>query len=137
MNKYMEEAYKESIKAYKKNEIPVGAVIVYKDKIISKAYNNRQSSYNLLGHAEINAILKAEKKIKDWRLDKCDMYVTLLPCEMCQLLIKESRINNVYYLISNENVQKKMVNITQTNDCIEIKEKYEEIIDNFFKKLRK
>lgn len=137
MNKYMEEAYKESIKAYKKNEIPVGAVIVYKDKIISKAYNNRQSSYNLLGHAEINAILKAEKKIKDWRLDKCDMYVTLLPCEMCQLLIKESRINNVYYLINNENVQKKMISIIQTNDCIEIKEKYEKIFDNFFKKLRK
>ncbi len=135
INKYMQIAYNEAIKAYKKNEIPVGVVIVKNNKIISKAHNNRQYKYNVLGHAEINAILKAEKNIKDWRLDGCIMYVTLAPCQMCQMVINESRIDKVYYLLEQNN-QNNIENIMQTNDCIFLKKEYQKIVDNFFKKLR-
>ena len=127
--KYMEIAYKESLKANKKNEIPVGAVIVKNNKIISKAKNNRQKKYNVLGHAEIIAILKAEKKLKDWRLDGCTLYVTLEPCDMCYKIINESRIDKVEYLVSKNKVVNKKYK--------ELSNKYQEKLVHFFKKLRK
>lgn len=135
--KYIELAYKEALKAYKKAEIPVGCVIVKNSKVISKSHNNRQNKYIVIGHAEINAIVKAEKKLKDWRLDGCDLYVTLYPCNMCQYIINESRISNIYYLLNND---KSDINLS--NNYIKVKNnelssKYNEIIDNFFKKLRK
>ncbi len=130
---YMEQAYKEALKAYKKKEIPVGVVIVKDNKIISKAFNNRQKKCNVLGHAEIKAIQKAEKKLKDWRLNDCDMYVTLEPCKMCEMIIKECRINNVYYLL-NQNKDNHI--FKQTNICNRLKLKYQKLIDNFFKNLR-
>ncbi len=133
MIEYMEQAYKEALKAYKKKEIPVGVVIVKDNKIISKAYNNRQKKCNVLGHAEIKAIQKAEKKLKDWRLNDCDMYVTLEPCKMCEMIIKECRINNVYYLLSQSKDNHIFI---QTNICNELKLKYQKLIDNFFKNLR-
>ena len=135
INKYMQIAYNEAIKAYKKNEIPVGALIVKENKIIAKSHNNRQYKYNVLGHAEINAILKAEKKLKDWRLDDCTMYITLAPCQMCQMIINESRIEKVFYLLEQKN-QINAKNITQTNDCEQLKREYQKIMNNFFKKLR-
>ncbi len=136
MDKYMEVAYEEALKAYKKNEIPVGAVIVKNHKIIAKAHNNRQYKSNVLGHAEINAILKAEKKIKDWRLNECIMYVTLKPCNMCKTIIDESRINKVYYLLDQDNQKYVDDKITQTNVCNNILDNYEKIIEKFFKKMR-
>ena len=136
MNKYMKIAYKEALKAYRKDEIPVGAVIVHNNKVVAKAHNDRQKKYNVLGHAEINAILKAEKKLKDWRLDKCEMYVTLEPCKMCQMIIEESRINKINYLISQKKDTKNNIKYIQTNDCNNIKEEYKKILNNFFKKLR-
>ena len=136
MNKCMEIAYKESLKAYNKNEIPVGAVIVHNNKVIAKAHNDRQKKYNVLGHAEIKSILKAEKKLKDWRLDECEMYVTLEPCKMCQTIIEESRINKIYYLISQKNDTKNNNKYIQTNDCEKLREQYQKVINNFFKKLR-
>ena len=135
INEYMKIAISEAIKSYKKNEIPVGAVIVKNDKVIAKAHNNRQYKYNVLGHAEINVILKAEKKIKDWRLDGYTMYVTLAPCKMCQMIIKESRIDKVYYLLDQQN-QNNTENIIQTNICKKLKNDYQKIVNNFFKKLR-
>lgn len=135
INKYMQIAYNEAIKAYKKNEIPVGAVIVKNNKVIAKSHNNRQYKYNVLGHAEINAILKSEKKLKDWRLDGCTMFVTLAPCQMCQMIINESRIDKVYYLLEQKN-QNNIKNIIQTNDCNKLKKEYQKIVDNFFEKLR-
>ena len=135
--KYLLKAYRESLKALKKREIPVGCVIVKNDKIISKAYNNRQNKYTLLGHSEINAILKAEKKLKDWRLDGCAMYVTLFPCKMCQLFINESRINKVYYLVNNDNI--KEINndlFIKINNMSNLSEEYSNILKNFFKKMR-
>ena len=87
-------------KAYKKGEIPVSAVILDQEgKLVSSAFNCRQKQYNVLGHAEISCILKAEKKIRDWRLDGYYMIVTLEPCNMCSMIIKESRLDKVYYFL--------------------------------------
>lgn len=131
MKKYFKIAYKEAIKAYKKGEIPVGAIIVKNDKIIAKSHNNRQKSYNILGHAEINTIIKAEKRLKDWRLDGCTMYVTLEPCEMCQTIIKESRLDNVFFLLAKTKEKN-----NDLKECYEITEKYGNLLQDFFKKLR-
>ena len=91
---------KNAVKAYKKGEIPVSAVILDQNgKLISDSFNNRQNKYNVLGHAEVNAIVKAEKKIKDWRLDGYYMIVTLEPCNMCSMIIKECRLDKVYYFL--------------------------------------
>ena len=137
MKNFMEIAYKEANKAYKKKEIPVGAIIVKENKIIAKSCNNRQKKHYLLGHAEINCILKAEKKLKDWRLDNCEMYVTLEPCEMCKTLIKHSRLKKVYYLLSqNENSQINPL-FLQTNDCDELTFEYKRLLTSFFKEFRK
>ena len=94
--KFMEEALKEAKKAYKKDEVPVGAVIVKDGKIISRAHNLRESKNMATAHAEILAIEKASKKISSWRLVDCDMYVTLEPCTMCMGAIISSRIRNLY-----------------------------------------
>lgn len=92
-------------KAIKKSEVPVAAVIVRNNKIISKAYNRVNKKNNILMHAEIIAIKKASKKIKNWRLNDCVLYVTLEPCSMCKEVIKKSRINKVYYF-SKQNKEK-------------------------------
>ncbi len=95
--KYMKAALKEAEKAYKKGEVPVGAVIVFNDKIIARAHNLKTSAKQATHHAEIIAIEKASKKIKDWRLDQCDMYVTLEPCPMCAGALIQARINKVVF----------------------------------------
>ncbi len=136
-NNYIELIYKEACKAYKKNEVPVGAIIVCNDKIIAKAHNNKQSYYDVLGHAEINCIKKASRKLRDWRLDNCIMYVTLAPCKICQSVIKESRISKVYYLINNNKYDIAQDNITQTNVCNDINDKYKKMLEQFFKNMRK
>ena len=83
MNKYMSAAIAQAQKAFEKQEIPVGAVIVKNGEIVSRGYNKRESSQNATFHAEIIAIQKACKKLKSWRLDECDLYVSLEPCPMC------------------------------------------------------
>ena len=95
---------KNAEKASKNGEIPVSALIFDKEgKIISWEINRRQGNYNVLGHAEILAILTAEKKIKDWRLNGYSMLVSLEPCDMCSLVIAESRLDLVYYIVSKKN----------------------------------
>ena len=94
--KYMKIAINEAKKAYKKGEVPVGAVIVKNDEIISKAYNLRETKKNSLCHAEILAINKACKKMNNFRLEDCEMYVTLEPCVMCAGAIVQARIKQVY-----------------------------------------
>ena len=93
----MKVALKEALKAYLLGEVPVGAVIVYDNKIIARGHNTRELAQSVLGHAEINAIKKASKKIGSWRLEDCDMYVTLEPCSMCSGAIIQSRIKNLYF----------------------------------------
>ncbi len=97
MNKYMNAALKEAKKAYDILEVPVGCVIVKDGKIIAKAHNKRETSQTTTAHAEILAINKACKKIGSWRLNDCDMYVTLEPCSMCSGAIIQSRIKNLYF----------------------------------------
>ncbi len=94
--KYMKEALKQAQKAYKKGEIPVGAVIVKEHKIIARAYNEKEYKLDTTKHAEILAIQKASKKLKSWRLQDCDMYVTLEPCSMCAGALIQARIRKLY-----------------------------------------
>lgn len=94
--KYMKEAIKEARKAYMKDEIPVGAVIVKDNKIISRGYNLKEEKKNTIKHAEIIAIEKASKKLCSWRLVDCEMYITLEPCAMCAGAIINSRIKKIY-----------------------------------------
>ena len=93
----MKLALKEAEKAYRDNDVPVGAVIVFKDEVVSKAHNQKVKKNNALCHAEIMAIDKAAKKIHNWHLDDMEMYVTLEPCAMCAGAIMQSRIKKVVY----------------------------------------
>ncbi len=94
----MRKALQEAFKAFKNQEVPVGAVIVdQQGKILAKGYNQVQKKHSQLAHAEIIAIQKASKKIGDWRLVGCDLYVTLEPCRMCMGLITLSRLNRVVF----------------------------------------
>lgn len=93
--KYMNAAIKEAQKALLLNEVPIGCVIVSGDKIIARGYNRRISDGNTLSHAEIIAINKACKKLGDWRLENCELYVTLEPCPMCAGAIIQARIPTV------------------------------------------
>jgi len=96
----IKELFKLSEKSFNNDEFPVGAIITYNNKIISRGYNNRNKSKITYDHAEIMAIRKANVAMSDWRLSDCEMYVTLEPCEMCKKVIAESRIRKVYFLIS-------------------------------------
>ena len=93
--KYMKEALKQAQKAYALGEVPIGCVIVHEEKIIGRGYNRRNTDKNTLAHAEITAINKASKKIGDWRLEDCTLYVTLEPCQMCAGAIVQARITEV------------------------------------------
>ena len=93
--KYMKEAIKQAKKAYDLGEVPIGCIIVYQDKIIARGYNRRNTDKNTLSHAELIAINKASKKIGDWRLEGCILYVTLEPCQMCSGAIVQARIPEV------------------------------------------
>ena len=93
--RYMAEAMKEARKAYRKRETPIGCVIVRDGKIIARGRNRRDRSGNVLAHAEIEAIRKACKKLKDWRLEGCKMYVTLEPCPMCAGAIVQARMDRL------------------------------------------
>ena len=93
--KYMKEALKQAKKAYLLGEVPIGCVIVYEGKIIGRGYNRRNTDKNTLSHAEITAIRRASKKIGDWRLEGCTLYVTLETCQMCAGAIIQARISRV------------------------------------------
>lgn len=106
MERFIEEMLKEADKGFKKKEVPVGALIVFNNEIIAKAHNQRIKFNDVTSHAEIIAIRKAAKRLKDWRLSECDLYVTLEPCSMCLEVIKESRIRNVFYLVKRSENKK-------------------------------
>lgn len=93
--KYMSQALKQARKAYDLGEVPIGCVIVHQGKIIGRGYNRRNTDKNTLAHAEITAINKASKRIGDWRLEECTIYVTLEPCQMCAGAIIQARIPEV------------------------------------------
>ncbi len=99
--KYMKAAIAQAKKAYKLGEVPIGCVIVYQDKIIGRGYNRRNTDKTPLAHAEITAIKKAGKFMKDWRLEDCKLYVTLEPCQMCAGAIVQARIPEVIMAAEN------------------------------------
>ena len=141
--KWMKEALKEAEKAYGKLEIPVGAVIVKEGKIIARAHNLKETKQTAIAHAEILAIGKANKKLKNWRLLDCDIYVTLEPCDMCMGAITSSRIKNIY-IGTLDPKKKQKIDIEKykkeygVNITIGImQEESEYILKDFFKKLRK
>ena len=98
---YMKEAIKQAKKAYAIQEVPIGCVIVHEGKIIARGYNRRTTDKNPLAHAEISAIRKASKKLEDWRLEECTLYVTLEPCQMCAGAIVQSRMKKVVIATMN------------------------------------
>ena len=132
---YMSVALEEARKAFKYNEIPVGAVIVKNGKIISKAYNKREKTHDVTMHAEIIAISKACKKLKNWRLEDCTIYVTMEPCMMCCGAIEQSRISKVVYGTANENFGN-IKNIHVKNISQECETECRELVTEFFKNKR-
>ncbi len=90
--KYMKEALRQAKKAATLDEVPIGCVIVYEDRIIARGYNRRNTDHNTTSHAEINAIRKASKVLGDWRLEGCTIYITLEPCQMCAGAIVQARV---------------------------------------------
>lgn len=95
-NKFMREALKEAKKAYKKLEVPIGAVIVKDGKIIARGHNQKEGKADTTMHAEMTAIKKASKKLGAWRLNGCEMYITLEPCPMCAGAIVNARLDKIY-----------------------------------------
>lgn len=145
MNKYMEIAYKEAKKAFKKGEVPIGAVIVKNDKIIAKAHNKKEKYRDPTKHAEILVIQKACKKLKTWHLDGCEIYITLEPCLMCCGGILHSRIKNIYYGVESkkfgyvESIDK-LFNSKNTHKVHNVENMHcsecSEILNKFFKNKR-
>lgn len=144
---FMREALKEAQKAFKKEEVPVGAVIVKNGKIIARAHNLKESKRQAIFHAEILAIEKACEKLEAWRLEECEMYVTLEPCSMCAGALIQSRVKKVY--IGTDDLKTgacgSVLNLLEDypfNHKIEIekyilKDECEKILKDFFKILRK
>ncbi len=140
-NIYMDLAYKQAKKAYKKGDVPVGCIIVKNNKVIAKAYNKKEKRQMVTEHAEILAIQKASKKLKTWHLDDCTLYTTMEPCMMCTGAIIQSRINKIVYSVSNENFGNIENNNYFKKNKIEIikhiqKEKNLKLLQQFFQNKR-
>lgn len=132
--KIIEELYNLSLKAYKKGEIPVSAIIVKDNKVISKAYNKRNKSHNPIDHAEIIAIKKACKRLHTWKLNECVLYVSLEPCNMCREVINQSRIENVIYFTKNSKIINFKTNYKFLDSSYNIK--FSKLLTNFFETKR-
>lgn len=102
---FMDCAFDEAVKAFYDDEVPIGAVIVKDNEIIAKSHNSKEFNNCILNHAELNVIEIASKKLNNWRLDGCDIYITLEPCPMCASAIKQARISNVYSALANSDVK--------------------------------
>lgn len=144
--KYMKEALRQAKKAYALGEVPIGCVIVYEDKIIARGYNRRNTDKNTLAHAEITAINRASKKMGDWRLEDCTLYVTLEPCQMCAGAIVQSRITNVVMGCMNPKAGcggsvLNILEMPEFNHQVNVvrgvmEEECSQILQDFFKELR-
>lgn len=142
----MKQALKEAQKAYDMDEVPVGAVVVYQGEIIARGHNKRESQQAFHAHAEFIAMQKAAKKLGTWRLEDCDVYVTMEPCPMCAGAMLQARIRSVYYGVTDqkggaiESVVKLFDYSFNHQINIEkglLEEESQALIKSFFKKLRK
>ena len=144
--KYMKEALRQAKKAYALNETPIGCVIVKDGKIIARGYNRRKTDRNTLAHAELQAIRRASKKLGDWRLEGCTMYVTLEPCQMCSGALVQARIDRVVMGCMNPKAgcAGSIINLLRMdafNHQVEMEtgvlgEECSELLKTFFKELR-
>lgn len=144
--RYMKEAIKQAKKAATIGDVPIGAVIVENDKIVARAYNQRNKKKTTLAHAELLAIEKASKKLGDWRLEDCTMYVTLEPCQMCAGAIVQARMKKVVVGAMNPKAgcAGSVLNILQMeefNHQVELEtgilgKECGELMSDFFRKLR-
>ena len=144
--KWMKYAYNEAVKAYKQDEVPIGAIILIDNKIIGRGYNQMESLLDSTAHAEIIAITSAANFLNNWRLNDCSIYVTKEPCIMCYGAIVNARIKNIYYGFSdNESgfrVKVKEEQLLANNHIENIEDNILEfdckkIIDDFFAYKRK
>lgn len=142
---FMNEALKQAQKAYNIKETPIGAIIIKDNKIISRGYNKREKNNLVTSHAEIIAIEKACKKLKSWRLDGCEMYVTLEPCMMCLGAITQSRISKIYIdakepkngcICSAINYEKFNITHKLKYEFVDNNLESEKLLKKFFKELR-
>ena len=144
--RFMKAAIREAKKAEKLEEVPIGCVIVYEGKIIARGYNRRNTDKNTLSHAELNAIRKASKKLGDWRLEGCTIYITLEPCQMCAGAIVQARITRA--VIGSMNAKAgcagsvlNILEMPQFNHQVEVtrgvlQEECSEMLSEFFRRLR-
>jgi len=144
--KWMNYAFKQAENAYKNDEVPIGAIIVKNEKIVGRGYNQVESLNDSTAHSEIIAITSASNSLNDWRLNDCSLYVTKEPCIMCYGAIINSRINNLYFGVSDINrgfrsvINKKELFFTRHLQLIEsgiMKNECKAIIKDFFIKKRK
>lgn len=144
--KFMKEALKEAMKAYKLGEVPIGCVIVREGKIIGRGYNRRNTDKNTLNHAELSAIRKASKVAGDWRLEDCIIYVTLEPCQMCSGAIVQARFPKCVIGCMNPKAGcagsiLNILNMPEFNHQVEVvkgvlENECSEMLTRFFKELR-
>ncbi len=144
--RFMREAIRQARKAGALMEVPIGCVIVYEGKIIARGYNRRNTDKNTISHAEMNAIRKASKKLGDWRLEGCTMYITLEPCQMCAGAIVQARVSRV--VIGSMNPKAgcagsilNLLEMEQFNHQVEVtrgvlQEECSQMLSGFFKELR-
>ena len=143
----MKEAIRQARKAEALMEVPIGCVIVYEGKIIARGYNRRNTDKNTISHAEMNAIRKASRKLGDWRLEGCTMYITLEPCQMCAGAIVQARIPRVVFGTRNSKAGcagsiLDLLNEPRFNHQVEVEEgllqpECSEIMKRFFRRFRK
>lgn len=145
--KFMKEAIKQAKKAYNIEEVPIGCVIVQEDKIIARGYNKRNTKKNTLAHAEMIAIEKACKKLGDWRVENCTMYITLEPCPMCAGAIVQARIPRVVIGTRNQKAGcagsvLNLLQVQEFNHQVELtegilQEECSQMMKDFFREMRK
>ena len=143
---YMKEAIRQAKKAAAMGEVPIGCVIVYEDKIVARGYNRRTTDKNTLAHAELQAIRKASKKLGDWRLEGCTMYVTLEPCQMCAGALVQARMTEVVIGCMNPKAGcggsiLNLLEMPEFNHQVKVvrgvmEEECSALLKNFFKELR-
>lgn len=144
--KYMRAAFREAEKAYALGEVPIGCVIVHDGKIIARGYNRRNTDKSTLSHAELTAIRKASRRVGDWRLEECTLYVTLEPCQMCAGAIVQARIPRVVMACMNPKAGcagsiLNILNMPEFNHQVDVtrgvlEEECSMLLTQFFKELR-